>query len=235
LFWSTQGDSIGVSIHYRTPDTEYVVGRLEQIRESDKFSFPLHPLDKGERYFYFLRVEDSSGRRIDIMPKRNLIDKLFIGSKEKLFYVTFEGRPSRAPLILHVVLIVAAMLLMVHGFYFSLQHLVMGRGLPVAYWTLFFGWLLFAVSVLPLGYSIAESTFGVGWGGFPLGTDITDNKSLGIVLYWLVLLARGWRPQRGEYSVRAGKVFGATFCWLSLLGIVLTILAYVVPHSVFIQ
>ena len=65
--------------------------------------------------------------------------------------------------------------------------------------------------------------------------DITDNKSLGVVLYWFVLLLRGWRPQRGEYSVRTGKISGTIFVWLSLLGILLTILAYSIPHSVFIQ
>jgi hypothetical protein len=235
LFWSTQDESLRVSVHYRTPDTEYVAAGLQQIGESNKFSFPLPSLQIGQRFFYFLRVEDSVGRRIDIKPKRNLMDKLFVGTKEKLFYVTFEGRPSRALLLCHIVFIVGAMLLMVHGFHYSVQHLVTGRGLPGAYWSLFYGWLLFTISVLPLGYAIAKSTFGVGWGGFPLGMDITDNKSLGIVLYWFVLLLRGWRPQRGEYSVRTGKMFGTTFAGLSLLGILLTILAYSIPHSVFVQ
>ncbi|UCF77734.1 MAG: hypothetical protein JSW03_06370 [Candidatus Eiseniibacteriota bacterium] len=234
-FWSTQDDSLFVSVHYRTPGSEYVVGRLQQIEGSNKFSFPLPSLEKGKRFFYFLRVQDAAGNQIDIKPRRTLIDRFSAGKKEKLFYVTFEGRPSRALLITHVVLILAAMLLMIHGFYYSLEHLLLGRGLSGAYWTFFFGWLLFMVSVLPLGYAVAKSAFGVGWGGFPLGMDITDNKSLGIVLYWFVLLLRGWRPQRTEYSVRTGKVSGTVFAGLSLLGILLTILAYSIPHSVFIQ
>jgi hypothetical protein len=234
-FWSSSGDSLVVSVLYKKSGTKFEEGTLQSIRGSNKFSFPLPSLSKGERFFYYLKVRDSRGDQVEIKPGRNLMDRLFARGKEKLFHVTYEGRPPRFLLMFHVVFIIGAMLLMLHGFHFSLVHIFNGRRLSAAYWSLLSAWFLFTVSVLPLGYTVAKSAFGVGWSGFPVGSDITDNKSLAIVLYWGVLLLRAWRPLRGDFASRAGKTSGVTFAALSLLGIVLTILAYLIPHSIFVQ
>lgn len=192
-------------------------------------------LKKGERFFYFLRVQDSHGNRFDIKPRTNFMERALAHGREKLFYVTYEGRPWRPLLLLHIILVVGAMLLMIHGFRASLSYIFTGRGLSTAYWNFLVGWLFFTVAVLPLGISIAKATFGVGWSGFPFGTDITDNKSLGLVVYWLILLMVAWKPQRGEYSPRTGRISGVVFVGLSLIGIFLTIWVYSIPHSVFVQ
>jgi hypothetical protein len=234
-FWSTSGDSVDVSVFYETRGGAFEEGTLQQIRDSNKFSFPLPSLARGDRFFYFLRARDSHGNEVEIKPKRNLMDKLFARGKEKLFYVTYEGRPPKPLLIFHVGFILGAMLLMLHGFHFSLAHILNGRGLTAAYWTLLAAWVLFTVSVLPLGIVVAKSAFGVGWGGFPLGSDITDNKSLAVVIYWAIVLWRGWKPQRGDFSPRTGKMYGITFAGLSLLGILMTVLIYSIPHSIFVQ
>jgi hypothetical protein len=234
-FWSTGGEIVETTVFYRRTGKSYVEGKLQQIVGSNKFSFPLPSLEKGERFFYFLRVEDSRGNTVDIKPKLNFMDRVFARGREKLFYVTYEGRPFRPLLLLHVGLIIGAMFLMIHGLRFSLSYVFSGRLLSAAYWSFFSGWVLFTVTVLPLGISIAKSTFGVGWKGFPLGTDITDNKSLLLVLYWLLVLLIGWKPQRGEYAPRTGRVSGIVFVGLSLIGIFLTIVIYAIPHSLFVQ
>lgn len=234
-FWSTRGDSVTPIVFYRSPGKSYTEARLQQIVGSNKFSFPMPSLEKGKRYFYFIRVEDSRGNTVDIKPKPNFADRVLAHGREKLFYVTYEGRPLRPLLLLHIALIIGAMFLMIHGLKFSLSYVLSGRGLSAAYWSFFVGWVLFTITVLPLGISIAKTTFGVGWTGFPLGTDITDNKSLIVVFYWLILLAIGWRPLRGDYSPRTGRISGSAFVGLSLIGIFLTILAHAIPHSVFVQ
>ncbi|MBN1504668.1 MAG: hypothetical protein JW952_06395 [Candidatus Eisenbacteria bacterium] len=234
-FWSPAGDSVEVSILYKKRGTSFEEARLQQLGGGDKFAFALPSLAIGERFFYYLRVSDAAGNEVEIKPRRNVMDRLVAGGREKLFHVTYEGRPARSLLVLHVALIMGAMLLMVHGFHFSLVHILSGRGLAAAYWTLLAAWFTFTISVLPLGYAISKSTFGVGWTGFPVGTDVTDNKSLVVVLYWAVVLLRGWRPLRGEFTFRTGRMSGTTFAGLSLLGIVLTIVAYSIPHSIFVQ
>jgi len=234
-FWSTTGDSLDVSVMYKKRGSVFEEARLQQIRGGEKYSYPLPSLARGDRFFYYLRVSDSGGREVEIKPKRNIMDKLFAAGREKLFYVTYEGRPPKALLVFHVAFIIGAMLLMLHGFHFSLVHILNGRGLAAAYWTMLAAWFLFTVSVLPLGISVAKATFGVGWSGFPVGSDITDNKSLAVVVYWGIVLWRAWRPIRGEFASRTGKMSGTTFAGLSLLGIVLTVLAYAIPHSIFVQ
>ena len=234
-FWSTSGDSVNAIVFYRRVGKGYAEGRLQQIMGSSKFSFPLSPLDKGERYFYFLRIEDSKGNRVEIKPTMNPMEKMLAHGRQKLFYVTYEGKPWRPLLLLHIVLVVAAMLLMIHGFRFCLSYILAGKGLSRAYRSFLAGWILFTISVLPLGISIAKTTYGVGWSGIPFGTDITDNKSLVLVLYWMILLAIGWKPQRGDYSPRAGRISGMIFVGLSLIGIFITMWAYAIPHSVFVQ
>jgi hypothetical protein len=234
-FWSTTGDSLSVSVLYKKRGAPFVEAGLQRIKGGDKYSYPLPSLARGDRFFYYLRVRDSGGREVDVKPGRNLMDKLFAAGREKLFYVTYEGRPPKPLLIFHVAFIIGAMLLMLHGFHFSLVHILNGRGLGGAYWTMLSAWFLFTISVLPLGILVARSAFGVGWSGFPVGSDITDNKSLAIVVYWGIVLWRGWRPMRGEFASRTGKMSGTTFAGLSLIGIVLTVLAYAIPHSIFVQ
>jgi len=234
-FWSGRRDSVRVTVFFRRPGESYMEGRLQHIVGSNKFSFPLPSLGIGQRFFYFLKADDSLGNKVEIKPKRNFMEGILAHGREKLFYVTYEGRPPRLLLLLHIGMIVGAMLLMLHGFRFSLSYILSGRGLSSAYWSFLVGWALFTVTVLPLGISIAKSTFGVGWSGFPLGTDITDDKSLVLVVYWLILLAIGWRPYRGEFSARTGRISGTTFVGLSLIGILLTVWAYAIPHSVFVQ
>ena len=49
----------------------------------------------------------------------------------------------------------------------------------------FLGTVIFFISSFPLGMIVAYQTFGTPWTGFPVGNDLTDNKSLAIVLYWV--------------------------------------------------
>jgi hypothetical protein len=70
-----------------------------------------------------------------------------------------------------------------------------------------------------LGPLVQKFAFGKFWTGFPLGTDLTDNKTLIAVIAWIVALiaGRGGKPARG---------------WV--LGAVIVLLAvYFIPHSLF--
>lgn len=68
-----------------------------------------------------------------------------------------------------------------------------------------------------LGPLIQKYAFGVWWAGFPVGTDLTDNKTLIVFLGWLGALLLG-RKGRGERY----WILGAA---------VLMLVIYLVPHS----
>jgi len=70
-----------------------------------------------------------------------------------------------------------------------------------------------------LGPLVQKYAFGVLWAGFPLGMDLTDNKTLISVLFWIAaaVAVRKGKPARGW-------VLAASF---------VTLIVYLIPHSLF--
>jgi hypothetical protein len=68
-----------------------------------------------------------------------------------------------------------------------------------------------------LGPLVQKFAFGVAWTGFPVGSDLTDNKTLIAFLVWVVALVAGrkGRPAR-PYVIAASMV---------------TLLVFLIPHS----
>ncbi len=69
-----------------------------------------------------------------------------------------------------------------------------------------------------LGCMVSGYAFGQPWGGFPLGNDATDNKTLLAFLAWLVAGVAVFRMRNPRGFVIAAAV--------------VTLLVYLVPHSV---
>jgi hypothetical protein len=65
----------------------------------------------------------------------------------------------------------------------------------------------------------------------PIGWDITDNKTLVILLYWLIMLflMKGTIFEKDE---RLNLLKPKSLATFTLLGVILTILLYLVPHSI---
>lgn len=84
--------------------------------------------------------------------------------------------------------------------------------------------VLWAVGLLFLGGFVLgplmqKFAFGAAWTGFPLGMDLTDNKTLIAFLFWIAALVAGrkGKPARG-FVVAASLV---------------TLLIFLIPHSLF--
>ncbi len=85
---------------------------------------------------------------------------------------------------------------------------------PLVLWTL--GFLL--VGGLMLGPAVQRYAFGAYWTGWPMGTDLTDNKTLLVFLGWAgVLLSL----PRSRYAAR-----------YALAAAILLLVVYMIPHSV---
>lgn len=69
-----------------------------------------------------------------------------------------------------------------------------------------------------LGPLVQKFAFGVAWAGFPVGTDLTDNKTLIALLFWIAALIAGRKGKPARPFVLA-----ASF---------VTLLVYLIPHSV---
>lgn len=139
---------------------------------------------------------------------------------QSVFSVPASGNPVIAryknpvpawALIPHICLMFAAMLLSNRlGLGIVCREAVRPELIVATVITLTLGGLVF-------GPIVQQYAFGAAWTGWPLGTDLTDNKLAVNVLIWLVPLA----------SLRKQK-----FCrYATLLAAVVTLFIYLIPHS----
>jgi len=70
-----------------------------------------------------------------------------------------------------------------------------------------------------LGPLMQKFAFGVAWTGFPLGMDLTDNKTLIAFLFWIAALVTGRKGKAARPFVIAASL--------------VTLLIFLVPHSLF--
>ena len=76
--------------------------------------------------------------------------------------------------------------------------------------------LLFAGGFI-LGPLMQKFAFGVAWTGFPLGMDLTDNKTLFAFLFWIAALVAGRKGKTARPLVLAASL--------------VTLVIYLIPHS----
>lgn len=81
--------------------------------------------------------------------------------------------------------------------------------------------VLIGLGGLALGPIVQKHAFGAFWTGWPLGEDLTDNKTL---VMWLAWVAAAWVLSRREVNDRAVRIAVA-------LAAAVMIAVYLVPHS----
>lgn len=67
-----------------------------------------------------------------------------------------------------------------------------------------------------LGPIIQHFAFGQAWTGFPLGSDLTDNKTLIAFLAWVFAVYMNWKKERP---------------WATIIASIVTIVIFSIPHS----
>lgn len=202
---------------------------LQQISKGNNWAGELPPLKKGERFFYFLEITY-------LKNNQSFATKIPHWAPNKpLLYVTYEGKPSKSLLLIHIVTVVGAALFLLHSLYFALNFLMNKNSdliIKKVYSSVFWAWLLFSFSTLLLGYFVAKATFGKGWNGIPIGDDITDNKSLFLSIFWAILL---FLAGNDKFIPIKKRISEKKFCIWIIIGIIITTLIYLIPHSYFFQ
>lgn len=124
--------------------------------------------------------------------------------------IRFKGDVPAAVLVPHILLMFAAMLLACYGALTALAGWpVYRRYIRLAFWVLLLGGFVF-------GPLVQHYAFGIYWSGFPLGGDLTDNKTLIAQLALLaavLTLRRKWNR------------------WVSVLAVLVLFIVFSVPHS----
>jgi len=196
---------------------------MTRVATSDTFTGAVPHQEKGQRAYYYLQVETPQGQVVA------LPDATMPGSKWIL--LKFKGVVNPFVTIGHVLCMFAAVFILLVAFFYAFDILrgkrPVHQALPPILWALLF---LF-IGGFPLGWVMAAQTFGTPWSGFPLGWDITDNKTLLAFCYWFVLLILVYRSLFTKDSSQ-DLIPPKAFAWLVILGTLLTLWIYLIPHSV---
>jgi hypothetical protein len=92
------------------------------------------------------------------------------------------------------------------------------------------GLVMLVIGGFALGCVCAYLTFGTPWTGFPVGKDITDNKTLLILVYWTVLVGACKFGLFGRPNETTGA--GPRLAGIMIAGLVASTVLYLVKHSI---
>ncbi len=140
------------------------------------------------------------------------------------YYITVEGKdyPADEPLqirfrndvpagilIPHILFMFAAMLFAAYTLLLVLTRKEYGKWLKITVVTLFIGGFI-------MGPLVQHAAFGPWWTGFPVGTDLTDNKTLLSFLFFLAALATlKWKHNK----------------WVTIFAVLFMMVIFSIPHS----
>jgi hypothetical protein len=125
--------------------------------------------------------------------------------------IRYTGSVPPFVLIPHIILMFLAMLLSMRA---GLEVFVRAPRLgALTYWNL----AVLVVGGIALGVLVTHYAFGLWWTGWPLGNDLTDNKTLIAVIAWLAA------------SLAVGRARLAR-AWVGVAALI-TLVIFVIPHS----
>ncbi len=176
-------------------------------------------MDRGTRVEYYIQA-----RAGDILKVRVPGE-----DKAKGFTFYYKGTPNRPLLIAYIVLMFAALFIFIICGYLAVRA-IRDRRIRLQIPRLgFLGAVVFFISSFPLGMIVAYQTYGTPWTGFPVGNDMTDNRSLAIVLYFAAatVFYRGSVFRRDPSRDLLKQV--STLPYVYLVGVILTVVLFLIP------
>jgi len=181
-------------------DEEYQVAdfkfREEPKKEGIFAEVPQQPA-AGKLQYYF-EITDSN------------VTRFFF--KESPIVIRFKGGVPAFILIPHILFMFTAMLFSTLAGLMSLIKFPLYKMYSI--WTL----ILFIVGGLILGPIVQYYAFGDFWTGVPFGWDLTDNKTLIALIFWIIAVVMNRKIERPIYTTLAAFVL---------------LLVYSIPHSLF--
>lgn len=190
------------------PEDAYITVYAKRFRTNDDWSF-ITTGRRGDTFIAALPVQPMAGKLsyyLNISYKGESIE-LF---KEDPIVVRYRGDVPPWIMIPHIVLMFLAM------FFSTLAGI-----LAICKWDNFLRYAKLTVIMLFIGGLIfgpimQKFAFGVYWAGWPLGSDLTDNKTLAVFVLWLIAVLVSRVKKRYLWSVIAA---------------VFMLLIYSIPHS----
>ncbi|MCX6321393.1 MAG: hypothetical protein NTX93_06240 [Bacteroidia bacterium] len=178
---------------YQVADFKY---RVEPKKEGFFAEVPQQP-SAGKLQYYF-EITDSNGTRSYL--------------RETPVVIRFKGGVPAFILIPHILFMFMAMLFSTLAGLMSIIKYPLYKKYSI--WTL----IVFIAGGMVLGPIVQYYAFGDLWTGIPFGWDLTDNKTLIALLFWILAVVMNRKEDRPLYTALAAFVL---------------LLIYSIPHSLF--
>lgn len=194
--------AIKAKIYYKRYKTDEEYQSVDFIYRSDNkkegLYAPIPPQPPAGKLQYYIEIIDSTGT--------------LTYYKEEPIVIRFKGGVPAAVLIPHVLFMFIAML------FSTLAGLMAITKFPqykiYSIWTL----ALFIAGGMILGPIVQNYAFGEFWTGIPFGWDLTDNKTLIALLFWIMAVYMNRKEEKPLYVALAAFIL---------------LLIYSIPHSLF--
>ena len=147
---------------------------------------------------YYLEISDSRGSQTYL--------------KESPIVIRFKGGVPVYILLPHILFMFVAML------FSTLAGLMAVIKFPLYKKYGILTLILFAIGGMVLGPIVQYFAFGNFWTGIPFGWDLTDNKTLIALIFWIVAVVMNHKKDRPVYTVLAALIL---------------LLVFSIPHSLF--
>ena len=155
-----------------------------------------------------------------------------LGAEQNPLRLRFEGSVPAHIIVPHIFFMFAGAFFAFLSLFGAVQLLKNKGGVDAVAKKVAWTTLFVFIGGFPLGILVTRRALGgLGWGGFPLGNDMTDTKTLVIFLFWLILLILG-KGSIFQKNAEKNLVKPATFGKLTLIGFILFLGLYLIPHSI---
>jgi hypothetical protein len=180
------------------PVDSYIMNKIFKIYEEKGFFADVPQQPAAGKIQYYFELTDRNGTRTYL--------------KETPVVIRFKGRVPGFILLPHILLMFLAMLFSTLAGLMSLGKYPLYKKYSV--WTL----VLFIAGGIFLGPIVQYYAFGELWTGIPFGWDLTDNKTLIALIFWILAVVMNRKKDRPLYTAIAAFVL---------------LLVFSIPHSMF--
>jgi hypothetical protein len=197
--FKTEEEYQTADFRYRTvPVKSFIMNKLFRIYNEDGFYATVPQQPPAGKIQYYFEITDSNGSKAYL--------------KDTPVVIRFKGDVPAFVLVPHILLMFIAMLFSTLAGLMSLVKFPKYKKYSV--WTL----ILFIAGGFALGPIVQYYAFGELWTGIPFGWDLTDNKTLIALIFWILAVVMNRKKDRPLYVALAAFVL---------------LLVFSIPHSLF--
>ncbi|MCK5821338.1 MAG: hypothetical protein KAH17_05615 [Bacteroidales bacterium] len=206
---------LSATLHYRKfrVDEEWTSVSFEtkEIKYHSWFMTKVLGKEDEEALVAYLPMQPPAGKLQYFLELNAGDEKVFV-AKDKPVVIRFKGDVPAGVLIPHIILMFMTMLFATVAGIYAISHIERFKRMTNwTFWLLLLGGFIF-------GPWVQWHAFGEWWAGIPFGWDLTDNKTLFALVFWVAAFFGNRKKSRPG---------------LVILAAVMTLVIFSIPHSMF--